>query len=173
MSDHPVIDPSHLRRAFSSFVTGVTIVCCRDQAGEPVGFTANSFTSVSLTPPLLLVSITRGGAVHQSFQNADSFSVSVLAADQQDIADRFADPHALRFAPTSEARPVWSQGPNGLPFINNALCVFFCSQHQWIEAGDHSLLIGQVEALDHSEGSSASALGYFQSRYVTIGSTKS
>ena len=172
MPDRSSIDSQNLRRAFSSFVTGVTIVCCLDQAGEPVGFTANSFTSVSLSPPLLLVSIARGGAVHQSFQKADSFSVSVLAADQQDIADRFADPHALRFAPTSEARPIWSQGPNGLPFINNALCVFFCTQHQWTEAGDHSLLIGQVEALDHSGDSSTSALGYFQSRYMTVKSTK-
>ena len=167
MSDHPVIDSSHLRRAFSSFVTGVTIVCCRDQAGKPVGFTANSFTSVSLSPPLLLVSIARGGAVHQSFQKADSFSVSVLDASQQDIADRFADPKAPRFD-----EPIWSQGLHALPFINNALCVFFCTQHQWIEAGDHSLLIGQVESLDHSEDSPASALGYFQSRYVTVKSTK-
>ena len=153
-------------------------MCCLDESGKPVGFTANSFTSVSLSPPLLLVSIARNDSpneyrtIHASFQKAPSFSVSVLAASQQDIADRFADPKAPRFVLVPESRPIWSQGVHGLPFINNALCVFFCRQHQWIEAGDHSLLIGQVESLDHSGDSSASALGYFQSRYVDIKSAK-
>ena len=155
-----------LRDAFGTFMTGVTVVTTTghlpESAGKPLGFTANSFSSVSLEPPLLLVSIARSSSNYATFSTAKGFAINILAEDQRDISNTFARPVADRFSTID-----WQHGPHGSPIINGVSAWFDCSTHEIIEAGDHALLIGRVEAF-HS--STAPGLGYYRGSYFTANS---
>ena len=137
-----------LRRALGAFATGVTIVTtlARD-SGEPVGFTANSFTSVSMDPPLLLVCLAHTAASYRAFREAGSFAVNVLSADQQDTAMRFATRGADKFGQTR-----WQPGIQGAPLIEGCLARFDCTMHQRVTAGDHDILMGRVIGFSHRHG---------------------
>lgn len=128
-----------LREAFGAFATGVTVVTCRDTAGQPIGFTANSFTSVSLEPPLLLVCLAKTSTNLESFSQASSFAVNVLAADQASLSTRFAARVPDRFAGTE-----WSPGLEGAPLLAGVAAWFDCMQHQVVDAGDHLVLMGRI-----------------------------
>ncbi len=156
MSD---IDPRALRNAFGTFMTGVTVVTTHDPAGNPIGFTANSFTSVSLDPPLVLVCIANSSSNYAAFEQAGGFAVNVLAEDQKDVSNTFARPVEDRFAAVS-----WQKGPEGSPVFEGVSAWFDCSMHNRVEAGDHLILIGRVEAF---ETSPAPGLGYARGAYVT------
>ena len=91
-------DPRALRDAFGSFMTGVTVVTCKDATGAPAGFTANSFSSVSLDPPLLLVCPGKALSSYASFAGCTRFAVNILAADQKDVANTFASHKGNRFS---------------------------------------------------------------------------
>lgn len=132
-----------LRRAFGAFATGVTVVTARDGQGRPIGFTANSFTSVSLDPPLVLVCPGKGSSNIGTFRSAPHFAVNILAADQQAISHRFATPVSDRFAGLA-----WQAGEGGVPLIDGAAAWFACARHDIVEAGDHLILIGRVAAFD-------------------------
>ncbi len=141
-------DKKSLRQALGAFATGVTIVTARTQeTGEPVGFTANSFASVSLDPPLLLVCLAHTAASYRVFREADSFAVNVLAADQQETALRFATRGADKFGPTR-----WHEGIRGAPLIEGCLARFDCAIHQRVTAGDHDILMGRVLDFSRHEG---------------------
>lgn len=131
-----------LRSVMACFPTGVTVVGTRNAAGEPVGLTVNSFTSVSLDPPLVLVCIDRDSRSHDPIIAADGFTVSVLSARQSNVAQRFASrPSEGRF---EEVR--WRAAPSGHPVIEGATAWLDCSIQQVISAGDHSILLGRAEA---------------------------
>lgn len=148
-----------LRDAFGTFMTGVTVVTtCRAQ-DEPLGFTANSFSSVSLDPPLLLVSIARISSNYVHFVNANGFAVNVLSKDQKDVSNTFARPVLDRFSGIE-----WDKGPAGSPIIGGVSAWFDCSLHQTVEAGDHTILIGRIEAFD---ATAVSGLGYCRGSYFT------
>jgi flavin reductase (DIM6/NTAB) family NADH-FMN oxidoreductase RutF len=138
---HTQIDAAALRKALGAFPTGVTVVCARDAAGAPVGFTANSFTSVSLDPPLVLVCVGHGSSSHAAFRQAGAFAVSVLAREQADAARVFATPGAERFGAVR-----WSAQATGAPVVHAAAAWFDCETHQRVAAGDHDILIGRVVA---------------------------
>ena len=141
-------DKQALRRALGAFATGVTIVTTvTREAGEPVGFTANSFTSVSLDPPLLLVCLAHTAASYDAFRAAESFAVNVLAADQQETAMRFATRGVDKFGPTP-----WHPGHLGAPLIEGCLARFDCAMHQRVTAGDHDILMGRVIGFSRHEG---------------------
>ena len=140
-------DTKALRRALGAFATGVTIVTARARDGEPVGFTANSFTSVSLEPPLLLVCLAHGAASYGIFCATDSFAVNVLEAGQEDTAKRFATRGADKFGSIS-----WKPGLRGAPLIDGSLARFDCAMHQRVTAGDHDILMGRVLAYSVHEG---------------------
>ena len=91
------LGPDELRQALGRFVTGVTIVTCRDVDGTPVGLTANSFNALSLDPPLVLWSLRRASSTIAAFTQASHFAVNVLAADQVDLSRRFARPSSAKF----------------------------------------------------------------------------
>ncbi|MBN8629290.1 MAG: flavin reductase family protein [Rhodobacterales bacterium] len=129
-----------LRQAFGSFATGITVVTACDRHGNPVGFTANSFASVSLDPPLLLVCPSLTSSNIETFRNAASFAVNVLGAHQEEISRRFAAPVDDRFAGLH-----WTKGPQGQPLLDDCAGWFACSRHQVIDAGDHLVLVGKVE----------------------------
>ncbi|MFL4471745.1 flavin reductase family protein [Tateyamaria armeniaca] len=154
------LDPRALRHAFGAYMTGVTIVTARRNDGTPVGFTANSFTSVSLDPPLLLVCPGQFLSSYQTFTTCTHFAVSVLAEGQEDIATVFAGSKADRFA-----QVICSDDLHGVPLIRDAVAQFSCTSHSCVEAGDHSMLLGRVEAFTHHE---APGLGYVSGRFFSL-----
>lgn len=153
-------DPRALRDAFGSFITGVTVVTARTETGIPVGFTANSFTSVSLDPPLLLVCPSKSLSSYDTFASCSHFAVNVLDARQKNISDIFAKDHEDRFA-----KVLHETNGLGLPLITDALSQFSCAAEQRVEAGDHLVLIGRVQAFALSEGI---GLGYAAGRYFNV-----
>ena len=155
-----------LRDAFGSFMTGVTVVTTightAETQGKPLGFTANSFSSVSLEPPLLLVSIARSSSNYATFSTAKGFAVNILAEDQREISNTFARPVADRFSTIH-----WQPGPHGSPIVDGVSAWFDCSTHQIIKAGDHALLIGRVKAFAPN---TSPGLGYYRGSYFTANS---
>lgn len=156
-------DPRALRSAFGSYMTGVTVVSARTRDGVPVGFTANSFTSVSLDPPLLLVCPGKSLSSYDAFASCRHFAVNILAAQQKEVANIFAGDQGDRFAKVPHAL-----NEQGVPLIQGALAQFSCATEQCVEAGDHLILIGRVEAFTHVEGD---GLGYASGRYFNLNST--
>jgi len=148
-----------LRDAFGTFMTGVTVVTTTDTDGRPLGFTANSFASVSLDPPLLLVQIARTSANYPTFAAASGFAVNILSEGQKSVSNTFARPVADRFAEVD-----WQSGPHGSPILSGVSAWFDCAIHQIVEAGDHAILIGRVEAFN---ATSAPGLGYYRGTYFT------
>lgn len=129
---------AELRRAFGCFGTGVTVVTTQTADG-PLGMTANSFSSISLDPPLVLWSPAVSSRRHDAFTEAKSFCIHVLSADQLDIAQHFAS-NGGDFDSFQ-----WSIGPLGAPCLSGCLAEFFCTTHAVHPAGDHSLILGEVQ----------------------------
>ena len=154
-----VEDPRALRDAFGAFATGVTVVTANNPAGRPIGFTANSFTSVSLDPPLLLVCIAKTSRNYETMTGAERFAVNVLSETQKDISNTFARPVEDRFAAVD-----WRKGPNGCPIFSQVAAWFECSKQDLIEAGDHVIMVGRVTAF---ENSGLNGLGYARGGYFT------
>jgi flavin reductase (DIM6/NTAB) family NADH-FMN oxidoreductase RutF len=126
----------------ATFPTGVTVVATSDGDGGPLGLTVNSFTSVSLEPPLVLVCIDHESRSHDPIVAAGRFTVSVLSASQADVAVRFAsDPSEGRFDDIG-----WSTAPSGHPVIEGATAWLDCALEKVIEAGDHSILLARTMA---------------------------
>ncbi len=148
-----------LRDAFGAFMTGVTVVTSLDKANQPIGFTANSFTSVSLDPALLLVSIDKRSANFASFTGCSHFAVNILAEQQKETSNIFASKVEDRFALID-----WRASENGTPLIDGSSAWFDCTLHQVIDAGDHSILIGRVDAF---ESQATAGLGYYRGAYFT------
>jgi 3-hydroxy-9,10-secoandrosta-1,3,5(10)-triene-9,17-dione monooxygenase reductase component len=138
--------PSRLREAFGAFATGVTIVTARDGDGTPVGMTVNSFTAVSLAPPLVLWCLQRGVPPGDAFVRASHFAVHVLDASQRALSDRFADPSTLgrRFDGVAV-----EDGMAGLPLLAGCPTRLPCETVQRHDAGDHLILVGRVLAIEH------------------------
>ena len=139
---HLLRDSRSLRGIFSSFATGVTVVTVGGDS--PHAMTANSFTSVSLDPPLILVCVECDAAMHGSLLEVGSFGVSVLAADQQHVALLYANRWRPR-DPTQFDRPGWARGAGtGAPLVRGALAWFECALWRAYDAGDHSIFVGRL-----------------------------
>ena len=151
-------DPRTLRDALGCFATGVTVVTCLDGKGKPIGLTVNSFTSVSLEPPLLLVNIAREAASAAAMTGARHFAVNVLQTGQQPASIRFSTRNQDRFGPND-----WSPGELGAPVLKQSLGVFECERHAVYDGGDHHILLGQVLKATFDE--SLDPLLYFRGRY--------
>ena len=132
-------DPRTLRDALGCFATGVTVVTCVDESGAPAGLTVNSFTSVSLDPPLLLVCLAKPAASSAALVAASHFAVNVLQTGQQPASIRFSTRDQDRFGTTP-----WSTGEAGAPILKDSMGVFECERYAVHDGGDHHILIGQV-----------------------------
>lgn len=154
-------DPRALRNAFGAFATGVTVITTRQPDGTPRGFTANSFTSVSLDPPLLLVCLAKTAHSADVFATAPHFAVNILAEDQKAVSGLFASRTPDKFQ-----QCAWTPGHGDVPLLDRALAQFACANHQLVDAGDHLILIGRVEAFATNDGQ---PLGYFRGNYFSIG----
>jgi flavin reductase (DIM6/NTAB) family NADH-FMN oxidoreductase RutF len=131
-----------LRTALGRYATGVTIVTCIGADGGPVGLTANSFSALSLQPPLILWSLRSASANLAAFLAAPQFAVNVLAESQVELSRRFASPLPDKFA-----EGQWSSGLGGVPVLAGSAAVFECEKVSSQTAGDHLLFIGQVLAV--------------------------
>lgn len=139
------VDPGALRHAFGTFVTGVTVITTHDAEGNPRGMTANSFTSVSLDPPLLLVCVGKSAASYTAFAASEQFAVNLLHEGQVDVSGTFASKSPDKFQTVNH-----DTVHTGAPILTDSLTWFDCTVHQRIEAGDHLVLIGQVRAFGTS-----------------------
>lgn len=152
------MDTTDLRRALGRFGTGVTIVSTLDAQGLPVGVTANSFSSVSLEPPIVLWSLRRASPSLAAFDATSRFVINVLALDQLELSKRFASPVADKFVGVDHTK-----GLGGLPVVDGCAAVFECRTQQRLEVGDHILFLGLVESYGHQTGPT---LLYCQGQYA-------
>jgi flavin reductase (DIM6/NTAB) family NADH-FMN oxidoreductase RutF len=153
-----------LKDAFGRFATGVALIGCRTRAGGSLFVTVNSFTSVSLSPPLVLWCLERRASSYEEFMAAPAYSVAILRADQQALSERFA-----RHAPApieSDQVELWE---TGAPILKDRLAAFDCRITDRHGAGDHVVLIAQVERFEAGVGL---PLLYFASRYAVGPETK-
>jgi flavin reductase (DIM6/NTAB) family NADH-FMN oxidoreductase RutF len=140
------ISPAAMRATLGRFCTGVTVVTTADERGERVhAMTANAFTSVSLEPPLVLVSIDNRARMHELLPETGRYGVSVLGSDQERVAMHFAG------RPLSDPGDLF-EWAGGVPFVRGAIAQVGCSLHGSPPAGDHTLYLGQVEHLASRPG---------------------
>lgn len=133
------------RDALGRFATGVTVVTCATADG-PLGITANSFSSVSLDPPLVLWSIARTSTRFAAFSAAQHFAIHILAEDERDLAARFTRGGA------GFDGLDWTAGPGGAPMIGGTFARFDCRLHAAHDGGDHLILVGRVDRVAQRDG---------------------
>lgn len=145
----PSFSNTEFRAALGMFATGVTIVTACTPDGVLVGLTANSFNSVSLSPALVLWSLSRAAGSFGAFSNGQHYAINILGADQQQLARRFAEKVPDRFAGVP-----WEAGLGGAPLICGAIAHFECSNRSQYAEGDHMIFVGEVERCTHVPGAS-------------------
>ncbi|MFO1220788.1 MAG: flavin reductase family protein [Burkholderiaceae bacterium] len=150
-----------LRSALGRFATGVTIVTCTDTTGAPVGLTVNSFSALSLEPPLVSWALRVESPSRAAFESATHFAVNVLAEGQMELSKRFAAHGADKFAAGR-----WSVGQHGAPVLAGALAVFECATATALRQGDHVLFVGSVL---HSVAHAGAPLVFQAGRYRRLG----
>jgi flavin reductase (DIM6/NTAB) family NADH-FMN oxidoreductase RutF len=159
------LDTDEFRAALGTFATGVTVVATTTPDGEHHATTANSFTSVSLDPMLVLVCLGAGGRGLEAIRAAEVFSVNVLAEPQEDLSRRFADRHrppgTAGFAGTRFALDRL-----GCPRLGDSLATFSCRVHTVHPAGDHAIVVGEVAGLTVAPG--AEPLVFHGGRYRAL-----
>ena len=144
---NPSLEPQRLRHAFGKFATGVTIVTTVDAQGRAIGVTANSFSSLSLDPPLLLWSIARSSANYAVFLQAEHFAVHVLDHSQAALSRQFSAKGINRF----EGVPIES-GRGGCPLLRDYHVRFECSATERHTGGDHLIMVGRILDIEQRSG---------------------
>jgi flavin reductase (DIM6/NTAB) family NADH-FMN oxidoreductase RutF len=140
-------DRRDYRRALGQFATGVTVVTACASDGRRVGVTVNSFSSVSLAPPLILWSLSRQAPSFADFTNATHFAVNVLESGQHHLSRQFSTPLPDKFAGVE-----FGEGTGGIPLLHGAIAQFVCRRVRQYDGGDHVILVGEVEQYNYNEG---------------------
>jgi len=148
-----------LRRAFGRFPTGIAVITTRDADGEPFGLTINSFTSVSMDPPMVSWNVIRGSRAHTAICGAQAFVVNILAATQQPIAQQMASPSSDRFVDIH-----YDVNAEDMPILAGTVATFECEVHALVTAGDHDIVLGVIKRFAHCDGM---PLVYWQGTYAT------
>ena len=156
----PPFEPRVLRDAFGCFATGVTVVTGRGLDGTRTGLTANSFTSVSLDPPLLLFCPANTASALPALRESGRFAINVLDLDNQHVADRFTKKGIDRFADAE-----WEEW-DGLPVLKHAKAAFACTLHADHDGGDHRIIVGKVTRLGFLN--TRESLLYLHGRYRRV-----
>jgi flavin-dependent trigonelline monooxygenase, reductase component len=149
-----------IRDVLGTFLTGVTVVTTVDGSGLPRGITANSFTSVSLDPPLVLVCVDRGASSYEVFTTAPAFAVNILGQDHQHVAEVFATKRPDKFTSVDTFTTEL-----GNAVIRNSIAWLDCRTTDVHTIGDHAVLIGEVQAFG---GEGGQPLGFHQGRFVSF-----
>ena len=153
----PPVAPALFRDALSRFSSGVVVVSVRDRLGVDHGMTVSAFSAVSLTPPLVLACIGHDATIAGAVATADRFGASILSSAQRALAVKFAEPHANRFDGVAIAR-----GATGVPLLPGALAHLECRVVSRHEAGDHTIVVGEVM---HAATFDGTPLVYFCGNY--------
>lgn len=155
------IDPMQFRRVMGSFATGVTVITMPTRDGA-WGMTANSFTSLSLDPTLILVCIDKSTRTHQFMLDTDVWAVNILSADQEQVSRTFA------MKDFNEERTMvgtpYHTGQTGAPIIDGCLSYIECRTYAKYEGGDHTIFLGEVQDAVVAEGD-PEPLSFFKGRY--------
>ena len=133
------IEPQELRRVMGHFATGVTVITTKDKEGTPQGLTANAFMSLSLNPPLVLISVDKGATCYACFESPNGFTVNFLGEDQEEISKRFATKGIDKFSGLQ-----WHPGGNGAAIIDGVLGYVECKITQCHDGGDHTIVVGEI-----------------------------
>ena len=152
-----------LRSLFGSFMTGVTVVATRTELGDVRAITANSFTSVSLDPPLVLLCLAKSSLSVDVFTNCRSFSISILGEGQRDVSSSFASRD-----PIAKVAALGKLVGQSTPYVSGSIACIMCEQYNVVDAGDHLILIGRVLEFRAEDGQ---PLGFFRGSYVNIGAS--
>lgn len=147
-----------LKDAFGRFATGIAVAACRNGDNSIAALTINSFTSVSLEPPLVLWCLENRASSYSAFMASESYGVSILRADQQAASQRFA-----HFVPNGPREDEFESWVTGAPILKQRLAGFDCRIVARHEAGDHVILVGEVVKFDSAEDA---ALIYYASNYI-------
>jgi len=151
------IEKQQFRRICGKFASGITVVTVRDASGVLHGMTANSFTSVSLVQPLVLVCVDQNSMVLEHFRNSPNFGINILSAGQRALSERFAGKGYDRFQGVA-----WFEGQTGVPLLPDVLATLECSRWDVVTAGDHDIIIGEVL---HANGRDGDPLVFYGSEY--------
>ncbi len=154
------VTPDEFRHALSHFASGVAVVTTRDADGKYHGITVSAFSSVSLTPPLVLICIEKTTASHYAFGESGVFVVNILGDMQSPLSERFASPFIDKFDDVE-----FSPGIDGLPVLNDALASLECHIVSTHDAGDHTIFVGSVEKTTVRNGD---PLLHYRGKYAEI-----
>jgi 3-hydroxy-9,10-secoandrosta-1,3,5(10)-triene-9,17-dione monooxygenase reductase component len=157
------IDTQELRRVMGHFPTGVTVITTRNKDGSPNGLTANAFMSLSLDPPLILISVDKRATCYACFALENGFTVNFLSENQEEISRRFATKGLDKFAGLS-----WKPGSNGAAIIDGVLGYVECKIAECHEGGDHTIVVGEILNV-HANGERP--LLFFKGKYHRLPET--
>jgi flavin reductase (DIM6/NTAB) family NADH-FMN oxidoreductase RutF len=155
------IDKNQLRQVMGHFATGVTIITTFNKDGQMHGLTANAFTSVSLEPPLLLISVDKKAESYPAFEESKVFTVNILADEQEALSRKFAVSGGNKFEGVAYRR-----GANGAAILDGTLAHIECTLYAAYEGGDHSLYLGEIQEAEVREGK---PLVFYRGGYRAIG----
>lgn len=153
-----MVEITSFARAMSTFPSGVVIATTVDSGGKAWGFTASSFSSVSLRPPLVLVCLAKTAECHSTFRAAPRFSVNILGAKDQALAKRFATRGAPKFVGDE-----FVAGPHGLPLVRTAVAALVCKKFADYDCGDHSVIVGEVDNINAA--ATGEAMVYYRQKF--------
>lgn len=157
------IDPREFRNAIGCFATGITVITTIDEDGRPIGLTANSFTSLSLDPPMVLFCLDRTVTSFDRFRKDSPFNVNILGADQEDISTRFAKSGEEKWNGFA-----FTAGLNSCPLLPGSIASFECRTVDLFVGGDHVIVTGEVTCMATAEGDPEPIL-YYRGQYVRLG----
>lgn len=155
------IGPDALRAILRHFAAGVTVITSVNEDGTPAGMTATAFSSVSLSPPMVLVCVAATAHTRRAIEGRGAFAVTLLAASQETVARRFASKATDKFEGVA-----WHPGSTGVPVLDGALATVECRVSRTVEAGTHIVIIGEVLAGSHAGGE---PLVYYDGTYRLLG----
>ena len=161
-----MLSPDDFRRGLSHFASGVTVVTTRDGDGRPAGLTASAFTSVSLVPPLILVCVAQNAQSYPALRDSKGFAINILAGGQEGISNRFASSKGTS-AEKFEGVGHTAGRALGFPLLDGAVAHLECSTVHAYPGGDHTIFVGQVEAVQ-TQDDGAEPLLYYRGRYGRV-----
>lgn len=156
------VDQREFRDTVGCFATGITVITTVDEDNNPVGLTANSFTSLSLDPPMVLFCIDRNVASFDAFHANRHFAVNILSADQQEVSKRFA-----KSGPEKWSGVEFETWSSGCPILTDCIANLECEIDSVYEGGDHVILVGVVRQMACHDGELEPLL-YFRGRYASL-----
>ncbi|HET7874842.1 MAG TPA: flavin reductase family protein [Methylomirabilota bacterium] len=165
-----MLGSDEFRRVLGHFPSGVTVVTTWDAEGRPTGLTASSFTSVSLTPPLVLVCVAHSAQSYPALAASATFAINILSRAQEAISRRFAVPPGSPDGSEKFAGLDYRPGALGLPILKDALAELECTVIHAYPGGDHTIFVGRVEAADCRGDAGLEPLLYFRGEYRRLDS---